>query len=235
MSRIRTRFFCCATLALLVLSGCRALDLNPVSLVGFSNEIDEESTIESTFSRSHLLMSSARKFERAGQIEEAIKLYEKVLDGGSKQADTYEANRHLAVLYDLSDQSSKAKNAFKLALQSGNPDVDLLNDYGYFLSKNNEHSEATELLKRAHSSFPDNERVTTNLAMALVSSGRVNEGFQLFTSVVDKPEAASNVGAVLLQLGKNQEAQKWLQRAIDSNQTGRKLVATNMLQLANPK
>jgi len=235
MSRRMLRFACLTMISLLVFGGCRSLDLSPDSMMGIPTEVKEEPKIESTFSRSHLLMSSASKFERAGQIEEAIKLYEKVVKDGTNKPEVYEANRHLAILYDLSDQASKAREAFKLALQNGNPDVELLNDYGYFLLKSNDYPEAIKILDRARTQAPENERVATNLGMALVSSGRADAGYQLFALVVGNAEAASNVGAVLLQQGKTQEAQKWLQTAVDSNHDDKNLTAKNMLELAKQK
>ena len=229
------RFGCLAMASLLVFSGCRSLDFSSDSMIGIPAEVKEEAKIESTFSRSQLLMSSASKFERAGQIEEAIKLYEKVVNDGTNKPEVYEANRHLAILYDLSDQASKAREAFELAMQNGNPDVELLNDYGYFLLKNNDFSEAIKILERARTQAPENERVATNLGMAIVSSGRADAGYQLFASVVGKAQAASNVGAVLLQQGKTQEAQKWLQIAVGSNHDDKNLNAKNMLEMAKQK
>ena len=234
MDHFLSKSGCFAVIGLLLISGCKTLELKPNSVASFSNE-EKTAEIESTFSKSELLISSARKFERAGQIEEAIKLYEKVVKSGANREKSHEANRHLAILYDLSDQTAKARNAFKLAMEHDNPEVDLLNDYGYFLMKNQDYSEALEILSSAHSQSPENERVATNLGMALVSSGRVEEGYKLFASVVESPEAASNVGAVLLQLGETQAAEKWLQQAVDSNHDGGISIARNMLKMANQK
>ena len=218
------------SIALLLFCGCQSLDIGSGSSV--SSLQDEKSEIEATFSKSELLFSSARKFEKAGQVEETIKLYEKAAGASSgNKAGVIEANRHLAVLYDLSDQPKKARAAFELVMNSGNLDAELFNDYGYFLLKNQEFTEATRVLSLAHQKHPQDQRITTNLGMALVSSGQIEDGYRLFESVVGEADAASNVGAVLLQQGKAQEGKVWLQKVVGTGQE--KTIASKMLQFAD--
>ena len=129
-----------------------------------------------------------------------------------------EANRHLAILYDLSDQPKKAKQAFQVAMQAKNSDADLLNDFGYFLLKQNDFTEAENVLSFAYEKFPTNERIVNNLGMALVSSGKVEQGYRLFETSVGKVDAITNVGAILLQTGKHEEGKAWLRQVADNSQ-----------------
>ena len=220
------------SIPVLFLCGCHSLEFKNGPSASTIALQDNTPEIEATFSKSELLFSSARKFEKAGQIEEAIKLYEKAAGASSgNKVRVVEANRHLAVLYDLSDQPKKSRAAFQLAMKSGTPDAELFNDYGYFLLKNQEFSEAAQVLGRGHQKHPQNHRISTNLGMALVSSGQVEDGYRLFESVVGEADAASNVGAVLLQQGKVQEGKDWLQRAAKIGH--KKTPASQMLEFAN--
>ena len=214
-----------------VLSGCQSLYLGhgAIEAVTATGDVAE---IASTFSKSELLFSSARKFEKAGQIGEAIKLYEKAASASPENdPDFLEANRHLAILYDLSAQSKKARLCFQVAMQSKDVDADLLNDYGYFLLKQEDFGEASKVLRSAHREFPQNERIATNLGMALVSSGRVEDGFRLFESKVGKNDAIANVGAILLQQGKTEEGKAWLQQVENTEETNSKVA--QMLRAAD--
>lgn len=216
----------------LLLCGCQSLEFKSGPSVSSIALNDDKPQIEATFSKSELLFSSAKKFEKAGQIEEAIKLYEKAIGVSSgNKAAVIEANRHLAVLYDLSDQPKKSRTAFQLAMERGTPDAELFNDYGYFLLKNQEFLEATQVLGFGHQKYPQNHRISTNLGMALVSSGQVENGYRLFESVVGETDAAANVGAVLLQQGKVQEGKDWLQRATAAGH--KNTTASQMLRFAN--
>ena len=218
-------------IVLVLLCGCQAIGLNNGSLVSAVPAKDDTANIETSFSKSKLLFSSAQKFEKAGQIEEAIKLYEKAAKtSAGNKVNFAKANRHLAVLYDLSDQTKKAQAAFQSAIENAAPDSDLFNDYGYFLLKNQDFDEGIRVLNTAHQKYPANQRITTNLGMALVSAGKVEEGYRMFESVVGETDAASNVGAVLLQQGRAGEATKWLARAVADG--GEKTIAGQILKVA---
>lgn len=229
--RFITRYTASLGFLTLLLCGCQSVELKSQLSDSSIPVRDDSSEIEATFSKSKLLFSSAKKFEKAGQIEEAIKLYEKAAASSENKANVVEANRHLAILYDLSDQPDKSRTAFQLAMKSGNPDGDLFNDFGYFLLKNQEFAEAARVLGRGHQKHPQNDRISTNLGMALVSLGHVEEGYRLFESVVGKADAASNVGAVLMQQGKAEEGRRWLQQASEASHENS--TASQMLQLAN--
>ena len=211
-----------------VFAGCQSFDLNssPIEISGGSNEQLE---IASSFSKSDLLFSSARKFENAGQIEEAIKLYEKALKSTLPKAREVEANRHLAILYDLSDQSEKARTSFEFALQNGTTDANLLNDYGYFLLNNNDAANATKLLRGAYEQFPEDKRIANNLGIALVTQGQTEAGYRVFESVVGQSAAASNVGAILIRQGMIEDGKAWLAKAGNKDSE----VASVILELAN--
>ena len=157
------------SIPMLLLCGCHSLEFNSRPSASTIALHDDKPDIEATFSKSELLFSSAKKFEKAGQIEEAIKLYEKAAGASAgNKASVVEANRHLAVLYDLSDQPKKSRTAFQLAMKSGNPDAELFNDYGYFLLKNQEFSEAARVLGLGHQKHPQNHRISTNLGLSLI-------------------------------------------------------------------
>ncbi|MDB2686155.1 tetratricopeptide repeat protein [Mariniblastus sp.] len=221
----------CLVALVSILSGCRSIDLGTNNVSTITPGRDAE--IATTFSKSELLFSSAQKFEKAGQIQEAIKLYEKAASASvANEPGLIEANRHLAILYDLSDQPKKANQAFQVALNGKGPeDAELLNDYGYFLLKQNDFDEAARVLSIAHEKFPKNERITNNLAMALVSSGKVEDGFHLFEASVGKNDALANVGAILLQTGRITEGKNWLQQVAETSEVNNK--ASQMLRAAN--
>ena len=218
-------------LSMVILAGCQTINLGTNSTVATAKGDPEETKIEATFSKSELLFSSARKFEKAGQIEEAIKLYEKAAVASKHDKKSLlEANRHLAILYDLSDQSEKAKQAFRNATEGIKPDADLLNDHGYFLLKQNEFEEALSVLTAASEQYPANKRIANNLGMALVASGKVEDGFRVFESSVGRRDAIANVGAILMQQGRTEEGKTWLEQVADSSDSKNK--ASKILKVA---
>ena len=82
----------------------------------------------------------------------------------------------------------------------------------YFAAQQN-WPKAIERYRQAIKLAPDETLYKHQLAVALVKSGAVNEGFSEFVAVVGQPEAHYNVGVLLYQQGRLVEAEEHIQRA----------------------
>ena len=86
--------------------------------------------------------------------------------------------------------------------------------WGEYFAAQQSWPRAIERYRQAIKLAPDEPLYKHQLAVALVKSGAVNEGFSEFVSVVGQPEAYYNVGVLLYQQGRLVEAEQHIQRAV---------------------
>lgn len=144
-------------------------------------------------------LRTAAEFEKNGQAEEAVRLFEKARELDPKWAQ--EAGRRLAVLYDTLGEFGKADAEYDRLLAAATKDADLLNDTGYSRYCRGDWPAAETLFRRAVDADAKHKRARVNLGLALAQQMKSAEALAAFAAVVRPADAHSNLGFVLAARG----------------------------------
>ena len=125
----------------------------------------------------------------------------------------------LGVLSDLESRHDDARKIFSLLIPiSKNLSLIYTNmGYSYYLSHH--YILAESYNKKALDANPNYERAKLNLGLIYVRTGQYNKSIQLFKQVMSAAEAYNDIGYFLLLDGRYQEAEYFLQNAIDLSPT----------------
>lgn len=121
----------------------------------------------------------------------------------------------LAVLSDLGSRHEYARDIFNLLIPISE-DLSLIYTnmgYSYYLTSN--YTLAEDYYKKALDINSDFERAKLNLGLIYVRTGQFNQALQLFKQVMSTAQAYNDIGYFLLLDGRYQEAEYFLQNAID--------------------
>jgi Tfp pilus assembly protein PilF len=156
-------------------------------------------------------LTTAQQLEAAGKEIEAIQQYERARHF---QPALALPTHRLAILYDRTGDARRAEQAFATALRMSPKDADLHNDWGFFLASQQRWPEAEAAYRRALALQPNNQRATTNLALALAEQGRYADAFALFAQVSGPAAAHSNLGVLLARQGREAQARDAFRQAL---------------------
>jgi Tfp pilus assembly protein PilF len=179
-----------------------------------------------------LYLKTAKEFEKQGQTEKAINLYEKAraIDPGVAKT----ASRRLAVLYDRAGEFSKSLAEYEQLVQENPKDADLLNDLGYSYYCRGDWANAETWLTKAVQIDPNHKRAWTNLGLARAQQAKWDESFQAFCKSVRPAEAHCNIAFVLGAQGRIDEAKEQYRQALALDPS-LQLARGALAQLENPK
>jgi protein O-mannosyl-transferase len=153
--------------------------------------------------------------EQTGQIEEAIKQYEQVV-----QLDPDYAEAHDRLGNDLMQvgRSSEAMEHFEQALRIKPEYAKAHNDIGVALERTGRLPQAILHYEQAVRLKPDYPEAYNNLGIALTKSGRVQEAIASYEQALrikpDFAEAHNSLGSAFLGLGKIQQAIEQYEQAL---------------------
>lgn len=159
-----------------------------------------------------LCLRTAQEYEKGGQVEPAIRLYEKARAGDPAAAA--QAGRRLAVLYDKAGDFSKSAAEYEALLKARPKDADLLNDLGYSYYSRGDWATAEGYLAQAVQADPNHKRAWINLGLAQAQQGKFDEGFQAFCKAVRPADAHCNLAFVLAAQAKTEEAKGQYRQAL---------------------
>jgi Tfp pilus assembly protein PilF len=108
---------------------------------------------------------------RAGQWSAAAREYEVLIASGVKSAGVYD--NYALVLLELGDPRALATAEKAHALAPGDPNV--VDTYGWILSRTGRHEEGLRYLREARLRQPDNLDIRLHLARVLHETGRTSE------------------------------------------------------------
>ncbi len=150
---------------------------------------------------------------RLGKTEEAMADYRRAL-----ALDPHCASAHfnLAVTFVQTGKLSKAESHFRQAI-AGKPNAETHNGLGFVLSGQGRQDEAVAEFQEAIRVSPDYTPAYNNLAKAMEQQGKLKEAESYYRqSLARKPSAAvfNDLGLVLLQLGRKDEAAEEFRRAL---------------------
>ena len=158
-----------------------------------------------------LHLTHAKLQERQGNLDLARTSYEIALIHNSKSVD---AVLGLARLNQLAGRMDKAEKGYLKALkmQPNNPQA--FDAAGQFYASQDQWDESVELLKSAMMAAPDESTYRYHLAVALASSGKINEAMPHFVKTIGEAEAHYNVGYILHERGDLAGAKQQLAQAV---------------------
>lgn len=154
-----------------------------------------------------LLFAEASRFERAGEFESAIAIYEQLYEA-NKISDVL-ANNYASLLSDYRDDPESLETAYNVAKRlrsSTNPAFQ--DTYGWILFKRGEHERALQPLKSAAEGIPNNPVVHFHLGMLYRVLGKTDEAKSTLALAVELfgesslPQAAL-AKSVLAEFGEN--------------------------------
>lgn len=131
-----------------------------------------------------LLFAEASRFEREGNFENAISVYEQLYEA-NKISDVL-ANNYASLLSDYRDDPESLEKAYNVAKRlrsSTNPAFQ--DTYGWILFKRGEHERALQPLKSAAEGIPNNPMVHFHLGMLYRVLGKTDEAKSTLTTAVE--------------------------------------------------
>jgi Tfp pilus assembly protein PilF len=156
-------------------------------------------------------LATGKALEQNGHEAEAAAEYERARQLGSASPLI---GRRLAVLYDRLGEDARSLAEYEQTLKHQPRDADLLNDLGYFHYARGHWPEAERCLRQALEINPKLARAWVNLGLTLVKSGQTEAGLEAFGKALPPAEATYNVGVLLAQQGRVEEARALLQRSL---------------------
>lgn len=157
-------------------------------------------------------LGMAKLLQSQGQADAAAQLYRELAQLDPRDA---EPPHMLALLEATQGRTAEAGEYFRQALALAPHDVDLRNDYGYWLYVNKRLDDAERELAFALQANPEHARVTNNLALVVGHRGRFQESLALFKRAGTEAEAYSNLAYVYAQLGQYDDARQQYQKALE--------------------
>ena len=173
-------------------------------------------------------LALARLSERHGQMDQASKIYHKVLTQNPKHLV---AHHRLGVVETRQGQLESALQHFTVAAQMQPPSSELLSDMGYAHYLANNLSEAEPLLRRAVQLDAGNKAACNNLGLVLGEQGHLDQSLALFRQAGDEASAYANLGYLQSQMGMLDEAEASFHKALDRD-PDLKAAAEALLQVA---
>ena len=121
----------------------------------------------------------------------------------------------LAVLSDLESRHEYAREIFNLLIPTSQSSSLIYTNMGYSYYLTSNYTLAMSYYKKALDADAGFERAKLNLGLIYVRTGQYNQALQLFKQVMSTAQAYNDIGYFLLLDGRYQEAEYFLQNAIE--------------------
>ncbi|UCC41035.1 MAG: tetratricopeptide repeat protein [Candidatus Aminicenantes bacterium] len=159
----------------------------------------------------------AQAYERAGQYENADKLYQMLAELSPEEASTY--YRTILMMYDKAGITDKAIEAAKKILELNPQDADAAYNLGYMYSKQNKYNEAIDSFRKALEIRPNFEYAYANIGNSYYQMKNYTksiEAYKKFAELApDSPEAWYWIGVNYMQLKSWNNALEPLKRTVE--------------------
>ncbi|MEZ6121403.1 MAG: tetratricopeptide repeat protein [Pirellulaceae bacterium] len=200
-------------LFLVVHAGCHSVTSLPAGNAPNTSDLPEMLSFNASddVAPATVCVKTAEEFQRSGHHEEAIALYGKAISHDPRLHD--KLSRRLALLFTKVGRISGAKAEYKRALAYWKDDASLWNDYGYFLLKQKQYSDALSALQQATKLDPANQRAKLNVGIALAYQGQVDSAVQWMSPIIGEAAARFNTGSILARNGNSVQAAQQLRWA----------------------
>ena len=164
------------------------------------------------------LYKQATEHHGAGRFDEAIVIYEQLLDERPRDANIL----HLIGLaqYQSGDPAS-AEETMALGLEVDASNANHHSNYGAVLAALGRLDESVEALRQATELDPENPEALSNLSALLQQLGRLDDAQSAIESALksrpDDPSALNNLGSVLKDKGEFSKAEQAFKKALAVN------------------
>jgi tetratricopeptide (TPR) repeat protein len=172
-----------------------------------------------------LHLTYARWQEDLGNHHEARKSYEQVLELDPRNA---QAVLGLARIDQAAGRTQQAEQGFQKAVQLKPREPAPLAELGQFYASQNRWKEAIATLQMAASLAPNEPAYQHYLAATVARSGDSAAAIPLFTKAVGEAEAYYNVGCILYEQGRLDQAERYFHQALSKRpdlEPARKMLA----------
>jgi tetratricopeptide (TPR) repeat protein len=143
-----------------------------------------EAALEAQPEDASLLWARASFAERAGNIDEAIAIYERLYQRNTSSVVVANNLASLLSTYRTDDES--LERAWTIARRFRDTGIPAIQDtYGWIAHRRGEHEEALGYLQQAAASLPGDPLVQYHLGQVFLSLGQQDEALKQFRSVVD--------------------------------------------------
>ncbi|MBM4090689.1 MAG: tetratricopeptide repeat protein [Planctomycetes bacterium] len=159
---------------------------------------------------------AARVAESSGHFSQALGHYAKALEAEPTHMPSLIG---LARLHDRQGNLAEAEKRYRQATRAEPGNALAHNDLGLCLARQQRHADAAGELRRAVELDPAHQLYRNNLATVLVAMGRVEDAWSELASVHPPAAAHYNLGCLLLQVGRNQEARHQFAAAYHADQS----------------
>jgi Tfp pilus assembly protein PilF len=157
-------------------------------------------------------MAMGASFEKDGNTDQAIKVYQEVLTKNKHRAD---AQHRIAILYQKKGDLETACRYYEDAIINTPKDAEVHCDYGYCCYLRRDWKTAEASLRRAITLSPELSRAHNNLGLLMARTGRDNAAFAEFVKAgCAEPAARSNLAFALAMENHLPEAEKQYQLAL---------------------
>ncbi len=159
-------------------------------------------------------LAKARTLERAGKLDAAREIYERLIVWAPER---YEAYHRLAVVCDRQQRFLEAESLYTQAIRLNPKDPNLFNDLGYCYLLQGKLDKAERALLKAVGISPANERYRNNLGLVYGYQGRYQEALEQFRRGGSEADAWYNLAYV-----------QWIRTEVDAaRQSLEKALAIN--------
>lgn len=173
-------------------------------------------------------LSFARLTERHGQPKQARAVYEAILRDNPNQPV---AHHRLAILAASEPDFARAESHFQQALAAGEPNTELLRDYGYLLYMQDRLPEAEQVTRQALERDPLNKAAHNNLGLIIGEQGRFPEAMEAFRKAGSEAECHANLAYVHTIMGNLPLAEQHYHQALEIDPNLKK-AAEGLVQLS---
>jgi tetratricopeptide (TPR) repeat protein len=160
-------------------------------------------------------LQQAVALHRQGRLEDAARLYERVLEAEPKQ---FEALHFLGLVRFRQGRPEEAQKLLRRALNQQPGSAEANNSLGQILAALGRWEEAQARYEKALAAKPDFAPARNNLGIALAELGRPEAAIAEYRRAValepGYAEAMSNLGLALASLGREEEAIAFFQQAL---------------------
>jgi tetratricopeptide (TPR) repeat protein len=158
-----------------------------------------------------LSLATARWMEGVGNLLEARRHYQDVIEEDPKQVD---ALLGLARIEQLSGRAPQAEQQFLSALRLEPDSPVVLHALGLFYQSQQRWPEAVDVLNKAMLAAPTETQYRHDLAVALVHNGNLNAARTHFVRTVGDAAAHYNIGLILHEMGEVDAAEQQMLLAV---------------------
>lgn len=176
-------------------------------------------------------LNLARLNERQGKYNDALSMYQQVLNNDEKNVT---AHHRLGAIAVKEGRLDEGRQAFELAASLGKPSAELLNDMGYVLYLQQDLPNAEARLRAAVQADSRYKNAHNNLGLVLAEQGRFDEALVEFKLVGSDAEAYSNLAFIQTKLGDLADAERNYHKALSLDNSLRP-AAEALLQIAHLK